>query len=181
MTVLDSSIIPRAKRGDLGAFAELVRHYYPRCLRFARSMLHDEQDAEEAVQDAWVRVHRALPRYEEQERFDSWLFRILANRCRTRSGRLGRDAQVMVHDHPGMELLVSTAHTEDREAWREEIRYALAQLPAPQREAFLLHHVEGFSYDEMADLTGLGVSALKMRVKRAVDQLRERLQEVVRD
>src|SRR3712207_9313610 len=75
----------------------------------------------------------------------------------------------MVHDHPGMELLVSTAHTEDQEAWREEIRYALGQLPAPQREAFLLHHVEGFSYEEMADLTGLGVSALKMRVKRAVE------------
>jgi RNA polymerase sigma-70 factor (ECF subfamily) len=86
-----------------------------------------------------------------------------------------------VHDHPAMDLLVSTAHTEDQEAWREEIRYALGQLPAPQREAFLLHHVEGFSYEEMAGLTGLGVSALKMRVKRAVDQLRERLQEVVRD
>jgi RNA polymerase sigma-70 factor (ECF subfamily) len=181
VTVLDPGIIARAKRGDLGAFTELVRHYYPRCLRFARSMLREEQDAEEAVQDAWVRVYRALPRYEEQERFDSWLFRILANRCRTRSGRLGRDAHVMVHDHPAMDLLVSTAHTEEQEAWREEIRYALTQLPAPQREAFLLHHVEGFSYEEMASLTGLGVSALKMRVKRAVDQMRERLQEVVRD
>jgi RNA polymerase sigma-70 factor (ECF subfamily) len=180
VTVLDPGIITRAKRGDLGAFTELVRHYYPRCLRFARSMLHDEEDAEEAVQDAWVRVHRALPRYEEQERFDSWLFRILANRCRTRSGRLGRDAQVMVHDHPGIEIAAATAHTEEREAWRAEIRHALGQLPAPQREAFLLHHVEGFSYEEMAGLTGLGVSALKMRVKRAVDQLRERLQEVAR-
>ena len=181
VTVLDPGVIARAKRGDLGAFAELVRHYYPRCLRFARSMLHDEQDAEEAVQDAWVRVHRALPRYEEQERFDSWLFRILANRCRTRSGRLGRDAQVMVHDHPGVELAVAATQGDEREAWREEIRYALAKLPVPQREAFLLHHVEGFSYEEIAQLTGLGVSALKMRVKRAVEQLRERLQEVVRD
>ena len=181
MTVLDPGIIARARRGDLDAFAELVRLYYPRCLRFARSMLHDDEDAEEAVQDAWVRVHRALPRYEEKERFDSWLFRILANRCRTRSGRLGRDAQVMVRDHPAMELALSTAHTEEREAWREEIGYALAQLPEPQREAFLLHHVEGFSYEEMAGFTGLGVSALKMRVKRAVEQLRERLQEVARD
>lgn len=181
MTVLDPDVLPRAKRGDTGAFEQLVRHYYPRCLRFARSMLRDELDAEEAVQDAWVRVHRALPRYEEQERFDSWLFRILANRCRTRSGRVGRDAQMMIHDSQAMEVAVSTTRGEEQEAWREEIRYALAQLPLPQREAFLLHHVEGFSYEEMAGLTGLGVSALKMRVKRAVDQLRDRLEEVARD
>ena len=87
----------------------------------------------------------------------------------------------MVHDHPSLELAMSTTHVEEREAWRQEILHALALLPAPQREAFLLHHVEGFSYEEMAGLTGLGVSALKMRVKRAVDQLRERLQEVARD
>ena len=69
----------------------------------------------------------------------------------------------------------------DRLTWREEIAGALAGLPEAQREAFLLHHVEGFAYEDIARMTGVGISALKMRVKRAVDFLRDRLQEAVRD
>ena len=65
----------------------------------------------------------------------------------------------------------------ERQGWREEIGRALGQLDAGQREAFLLKHVEDMSYDEMAVLTGVGVSALKMRVKRACDRLRDLLWE----
>ena len=143
-------------------------------------MLRNPEDAEEAVQDAWMRVFRALPRYQDQERFDSWLFRILANRCRTRSGRMARDAKMMLHDHPAMEL-AETAHPAEQNAWREEIQHALDELPEAQREAFLLHYVEGLAYEEIAASSGVGVSALKMRVKRACDYLRGRLQEVARD
>lgn len=180
MTSVDSATLARAKAGDTEAFAAIVRLYHPRCLRFARSMLRDAGEAEEAVQDAWMRVHGALPRYQDQERFDSWLFRILANRCRTRSIRMVRDHRTMLHDHPAMDL-AEIAHPAEQNAWGEEIRHALAELPAPQREAFLLHHVEGLAYEEMAAESGIGVSALKMRVKRACDYLRGRLQEVAGD
>jgi len=175
----DPTVITRARQGDREAFAALVRHYYPRCLRFARSLLRNEQDAEEAVQDAWLRVHRALARYEDKERFDAWLFRILANRCRTRGERVGRHERVLVHDHPAM-TYTPAPEVAGADGWREEIQLALGELAPPQREAFLLHHVEGFSYEEMAALTGAGVSALKMRVKRACEHLRGRLQEVAR-
>ncbi|HEU5173785.1 MAG TPA: RNA polymerase sigma factor [Gemmatimonadaceae bacterium] len=180
MISVDPATLAQAKAGDLEAFAAIVRLYQPRCLRFARSMLRNPQDAEEAVQDAWMRVYRALPRYEDQERFDSWLFRILANRCRTRSIRMVRDQRTMVHDHPAMDI-AETAHPAEQDAWREEIRHALDELPEAQREAFLLHHVEGLAYEEIAAVSGVGVSALKMRVKRACDHLRGRLQEVARD
>ena len=96
MISVDSATLASAKAGDLDAFAAIVRLYQPRCLRFARSMLRNAEDAEEAVQDAWMRVYRALPRYEDQERFDSWLFRILANRCRTRSIRMVRDQRTII-------------------------------------------------------------------------------------
>jgi RNA polymerase sigma-70 factor (ECF subfamily) len=66
-------------------------------------------------------------------------------------------------------------------AWREEIKLALAALPGDQREAFLMRHVEDLSYEDMSVATGAGVSALKMRVKRACDALRLRLAEVDRD
>ncbi len=72
----------------------------------------------------------------------------------------------------------ATVHPAEQRAWREEIYRALEQVDAMQREAFLLKHVEDLSYEEMAEVTGVGVSALKMRVKRACDRLRELLQEV---
>ena len=73
--------------------------------------------------------------------------------------------------------MAAVAHPEDRSAWREEIAVALARLAPEQREAFLLKHVEELDYGEMAEITGAGVSALKMRVKRACERLRELLQE----
>ncbi|HUF26831.1 MAG TPA: sigma factor-like helix-turn-helix DNA-binding protein, partial [Gemmatimonadaceae bacterium] len=65
-------------------------------------------------------------------------------------------------------------------AWREEIELALAKLEPEQREAFLLKHVDGLEYEEMAEITGAGISALKMRVKRACERLRAMLREVER-
>lgn len=74
----------------------------------------------------------------------------------------------------------STAHSEDRDAWRQAIEWALRQLPPDQREAFLLKHVEDMSYDEMQAVTGARVPALKMRVFRAREALRRLLEETVR-
>jgi RNA polymerase sigma-70 factor (ECF subfamily) len=170
-----SLLVRAAKSGDVRAFAALVDAYYPRCLRFALHMLSNRSDAEEAVQDTFVRVYRALPRYEERESFEPWLFRILANRCRSAGARERRRAEVVeygdVPDHP------SEGRHDVAIAWREEIARALADLPVEQREAFLMRHVEDLSYEDMAAATGTGVSALKMRVKRACDALRLRLTE----
>ena len=169
-------LVHDARLGDVRAFAELVDLYYPRCLRFALHMLASRGDAEEAVQDAFVRLHRALPRYREEEAFEPWLFRILANRCRTAGARARRHAQLVEYgDVP--DTAGRPAHDVGT-AWREEIARALAALPVEQREAFLMRHVEGLSYEDMAAATGAGVSALKMRVKRACDAMRLRLSEV---
>jgi RNA polymerase sigma-70 factor, ECF subfamily len=171
-----SLLVHAARSGDVRAFAELVDTYYARCLRFALHMLSSRDDAEEAVQDTFVRVYRALPTYEEREAFEPWLFRILANRCRTAGGRARRHADFLeygeVPDRP-------TTHSEDDAfAWREAIQGALAALPTEQREAFLMRHVEDLSYEDMATATGARVSALKMRVKRACDALRGLLTEI---
>jgi RNA polymerase sigma-70 factor (ECF subfamily) len=75
-------------------------------------------------------------------------------------------------------MTASSEHPSDDRALGEEIHRALEQLDAEQREAFLLKHVEGLSYEEISEITGAGVSALKMRVKRACDRLKVSLQEV---
>ena len=175
MSDFDPTLPARAKHGDEQAFIRIVEFYYPRCLRFARNMLGSEQDAEEAVQDTFVRVHDSFSRFREDARFDPWLFRILANRCRTLMARNRRHRSLIEY---GDVPLTASAEHEIGADWAEEVRRVLDTLPSEQREAFLLRHVEDLSYEDIAVITGAGLSALRMRVKRACDALRERLTEV---
>jgi RNA polymerase sigma-70 factor (ECF subfamily) len=177
----DATLVDRVVAGDVNAYALLVARYRDRLARYALRMLGDSRDAEEALQDAFVRAHRSIARCDNPERFDAWLFSILVNRCRTAGARRARQERTFVRDEVSIREATRDGEgasvAAEREAWRTEIARALAQLEAGQREAFLLKHVEDLGYDELAALTGDGVSALKMRVKRACDRLRELLRE----
>lgn len=176
---IDPNLPLRAKAGDRQAFALLVDALYPRSLRFALHMVGNREDAEEAVQDTFVRVYHNLGRFRDDARFEPWLFRILANRCRSLLEKRRRH-QVLIHYGDVPERGNPGSDGSDRD-WTEEIHKILATLPAEQREAFLLRHVEDMAYEDMAAVTGVGLSALRMRVKRACDVLRARLSEVIRD
>lgn len=175
----DAAIVERVRGGDTDAYAVLVARYRTQFARYAVRMLGSREDAEEALQDAFIRAYRSLAKCDDPERFGSWLFRILANRCRTTGTRRGRREKTFVRDEVALHD-ASEEHPAEREAWREEIQRALVSLDDDQREAFLLKHVEELGYEEMAELTGVGVSALKMRVKRACERMRVLLQEVQR-
>ena len=172
----DSAIVPRVLDGDVEVYAVLVDRYRDRLYRFAVNMLGDRDDAEEAVQDAFVRGFRALASCRDPNRFDGWLFRILVNRCRTHGARRRRRAMTFVEDTTALDQVPSRETSpEELDEWSTAVTLALAALPTEQREAFLLKYVEERSYDEMAAVTGVGVSALKMRVKRAAARLRDLL------
>jgi RNA polymerase sigma-70 factor (ECF subfamily) len=170
-TSVSRETLRRARAGDQVAFAQLVRTYYPRCLRFAQHLLSNREDAEECVQDTFVRVHRALHRYEERERFDAWLFRILANRCRTARRRVTRWR--LFHSADLDRVTPTSTARVDGFVARDEIWHALSELTEEQREAFLLRHVEGLSYEEIAAISGIAVTAVRMRVSRACSRLRD--------
>ncbi len=173
-TDIDPAIPLRARDGDAAAFAEIVEFFHVRCLRYARYMLGEEEDAEEAVQDTFIRVYDHLGQFRPDARFEPWLFRILANRCRTvRERRRRRESLVTTGELPA----VAAEAPADSQDLLEEVEAALEELPAEQREAFLLRHVEDLSYEDMAVITGVRLSALRMRVKRACDTLRTRLKE----
>jgi RNA polymerase sigma-70 factor (ECF subfamily) len=134
-------------------------------------MLGNREDADEVTQDALLRAHRALARYDERIAFRTWLMSILINRCRTALlHRKRRVARVVLDDAAVHRASVDSAASNSE--LRLTIEWALDALEADQREAFLLKHVEQLSYEEMAAATGVGVSALKMRVQRACDRLR---------
>ena len=169
----DAELVRRVLAGDVAAFTALVDRHASRCLRFATRMLGDVHDAEDATQDTLLRAYRALARYQERQQFRTWLFQILVNRCRTMLRRRQHRARFFVVDENAVRRAASPAFMDLR--LDEELRRAIEALDAPLREAFLLKHVEELSYDEMRAVTGASVPALKMRVKRACDRLRNAL------
>jgi len=177
MEMTDAVAVRRVLDGDSDAYSMLVARYRDRYVRYAAQMLGSREDAEEALQDALVRAYRSLVNCEDPERFGAWLFQILVNRCRTAGARRGRREKTFVRDEIAL-MSAASEHPADQGALREEIYRALDGLDVEQREAFLLKHVEGLSYEEISEMTGTGVSALKMRVKRACNRLKVSLQEV---
>lgn len=166
----DAALVRAVLVGDTAAFTVLVDRHAPACLRLATRMLQDRLDAEDVTQESLLRAYRALGRYDEREQFRAWLFAILLNRCRTAVQLRGRRLRFVspgLDEAPEIGVAPNTATAE----LRDDIARALAALEVPYREAFLLKHVEQLSYDEMVVATGVGVSALKMRVKRACERL----------
>jgi RNA polymerase sigma-70 factor (ECF subfamily) len=172
----DADCIRAVLAGDAEAFGTLVVRYQDEYMRFAVRMLGTRDDADEALQAAFVRAFRALAQCRNPERFGAWLYRIVVNECRTRATRRGRRERWFVRDEAL--LLKAPAVVGDDAAVREEIQRALDRLPPEQREAFVLKYVEELSYEEMAEITGVGISALKMRAKRACRRLRGLLEDV---
>ncbi|MGH7518093.1 MAG: RNA polymerase sigma factor [Gemmatimonadales bacterium] len=172
----DGEIVRQVLAGEVDAFATLIARYRDRMMRYATHMLGDSDEAEDVLQDAFVRAYRALPRCAEPDRFNAWLFRIVVNRCRTAGARRMRRARTVVTDEAAMARAAARSATPAAE-WLDEVDRAVQRLEPDQREAFLLRHVDGMGYAEMTAVTGVGESALKMRVKRACDRLRVLLKE----
>ncbi len=176
----DAADVQRVLAGDVDAYSALVDRYYDRCARFAVRMLGNRDDAEDALQATFLRAYRALNRYQERDRFSAWLYRILMNQCRSAAARRTHREKVFVREEAV--LLNAPDLTPNWSGEEEEfVRRVLAELDPLLREAFLLKHIEELSYEEMSALTGVGVSALKMRVKRACDRLRDRWERIKDD
>jgi RNA polymerase sigma-70 factor (ECF subfamily) len=173
----DAALVRRVLDGDSRAFTLLVDRHLQPCLRFATRMLGNRQDAEDVTQEALLRAYRAIATYDAAGNFRTWLFAILVNRCRTSLLKRSRYVRRVLTDDEALLDATATDRSGATEL-RFEIERAVAQLEPDQREAFLLKHVEQLGYDEMAAVTGAGVSALKMRVKRACERLQELLGEV---
>jgi RNA polymerase sigma-70 factor (ECF subfamily) len=175
----DGALVRRTRDGDARAFTELVDRHAAACLRFAARMLGDRSEAEDVAQETFLRAFKALESYDERLPFRTWLFSILINRCRTAMAQRMRRERRVVFDSDALDRTLLAA-PQDSVELREELNRAIATLSPEQREAFLLRHVEELSYEEIMSVTGAGMSALKMRVKRACERLQQLLTEGVR-
>ena len=164
--------------GDAEAFGIIIRRYEPGLLRFATRMLGSPDAAADAVAESLVRAYRHLAQCRDPEHLKSWLYRITGNRCRSHIGRRHM-SDVALDDAPPLADPVDTWAVLERSEQVALVERALAALQPEKREAFVLKHVEGLSYEEMADVTGARIPTLKMRVHRAREALLLALKELV--
>src|SRR5207247_1707330 len=130
----DAALVRRVQTGDTGAYADLVARYRDRLGRYALHMLGNREDAEEVLQDAFVRAYRSLARCDDPERFGAWLYGILVNRCRTAGARAARRARRFVYDPAALEG-APLPGPDGRTAWADLVRWALARRPSRRRHA----------------------------------------------
>lgn len=174
----DAEIVAAVLKGDDNAYGVLVSRYQSSYLRYATRMLYSQDDAEDALQSAFIRAYRNLASCRDPKRFGQWLQKIVVNECRTVGARRSR-RELKFDSRPATLDGIPAPAGRAEGGMAEEIQAALHRLPAEQREAFLLRYVEDLGYEEMSELTGAGVSALKMRVKRACEAMRVSLEGVV--
>jgi RNA polymerase sigma-70 factor, ECF subfamily len=179
----DVTLVHGAKQDDMAAFEELVHRHTPLVFRMAMHILRSREDAEDVVQDTFLKAWQNLQRFEERARFSTWLTRIALNTAlmKLRSLRLtpvsldsDADENVTWGDKvadwkPNPEELYSQTEL------REILQRALRTLPHGYRVVFLLRDVEGVSLAETAEMLGLTVPNVKARLFRARLKLREQL------
>jgi RNA polymerase sigma-70 factor (ECF subfamily) len=180
----DADAVARFRAGDEGAFRTLVERHSRAVFRVAYRMTGNEQDAEDVVQEAFLRAYRNLGRFEERARFASWLHRIAANcaydalRARARRDDRVDDRRGADGDSEGpLADVASPDPPPDRLVFSGEVRrkvgVAMARMSAVEKSAFTLRHFEGLSIEEIGRALDLDTSATKHSIFRAVRKVRD--------
>jgi RNA polymerase sigma-70 factor, ECF subfamily len=180
----DTETVAQARAGDADAFRRLVERHSRSVFRLAYRMTRNEHDAEDVVQEAFLKAYRNLDRFEERAHFGSWIYRIAANcaydslRARERRQESDPKGTDDASNGPATEL-PSGAPAADRLVFGGEVRrrveLAMLRMSALEKSAFSLRHFEGMSIEEIARALDLDASAAKQSVFRAVRKVREAL------
>lgn len=170
----DRELVDRVKRGDASAYDQLVRRYLPRAMAIARRLLHDPDDAEDLVQDAFMRALSRIGSFDEQRAFGPWFFRLLINAgLNARKFRALRSSSAQGGDWPAS--TPSPLELAERGDLRERFRNALSRLPARQRLVVSLFEVDGLNSLEIAAILGITPETVRWHHHQARQTLRREL------
>ena len=181
----DEALMLRYQAGDAGAFDLLYARHRGGLFRFITRQCRAREHAEELFQEVWMNLIQARERYRDEAQFRTYLFTIAHNKLMDYFRRHGR-VELRLYEFDGEESAVDQLATSrvDEPLVRAEsqrqgaaILRAIEALPAPQREAFLLHEEGGFSIEEIAATVGCNAETAKSRLRYAVAKLREQLRE----
>ena len=175
----DAALLERLRRGEEAAFEELVRAYGGRMLAVARRFLSNEEDARDAVQDAFLSAFRSIGRFEGQARLSTWLHRIVVNaalmKLRTRRRKPEQSIEELLPGfledghlaQPALEWRKSAEDPVEREQLRALLRESIDRLPEGYRNVLLLRDIEELDTEETAKMMSISVAAVKTRLHRA--------------
>jgi RNA polymerase sigma-70 factor (ECF subfamily) len=171
----ETLLVLRCQTGDEAAFAELVERYQPRLRYYLRKMLRDVQGAEDALQDVWLSVFRAVARLADVGAFRAWLYRIARDRA-ARELRKSRPAYRALEGADPIEERPEAAPFTAEDV--EHIHAGLDELAAEHREVLVLRYIEDMTYEEIARVAGCQVGTVRSRLhyaKRALRGVLERM------
>ncbi len=181
----DNELMKRVARGDDEAFKLLFERHNRLAWSVIYRQLGNGAASEDLVQEAFLRVHRAAPKYEPSAKFSTWLYTVVTNLCLNYKRDRARDRLRLVgsdEDEQGntLEQLAAVEpdeHADDDTAKRTQaVKEAIAELPENQRMALILSRYEEKSYEEVAEILGVTVAAVKSLTSRARTTLKEKLQ-----
>jgi RNA polymerase sigma-70 factor (ECF subfamily) len=181
----ESSLVAQAKAGDQAAFSELVTHYERKIYRLAKNITRNDEDAEDVLQDAFLKAYTHLDNFKGDSKFYTWIVRIAVNEALMRLRKRKTDRTVPL-DEPvelgeetvAREIAVWEDNPEQRyskEEWRTILDAAVDDLKPDFRTVFVLRDIEELSTEETAETLGISVPAVKSRLLRARLALRETL------
>jgi RNA polymerase sigma-70 factor (ECF subfamily) len=178
MPAADEEIVRRVLAGDKRAFGELVERHKDKSMTLALRMLKDREEAEEALQDAFIRVYHALPRFEWKASFSTWLYRIVYNVCASSLGKRSERFHVSLNDEEDEKLdMPSEEPSPDAVIEFREIRTAVTEdiegLPETYAGILALFFVHDQSYEQIVEVTGLPLATVKVRLFRGRVLLRD--------
>jgi RNA polymerase sigma-70 factor, ECF subfamily len=186
----DGTLVRASKAGDVAAFEELVKRYDSKLLRIAQHVTHNLEDAQDAVQEAFLKAFQKLRQFQEKSKFSTWLIRITINQALMKLRKQRRQREVSIDEdfqtEEGtlpLEVADWAPNPEQRytaSELKEILTKALQELQPGLRVVFVLRDIEGLSLGQTAETLDLTVSAVKARSWRARMQLRERLSKYFR-
>jgi len=182
---IEAQLARLALKGDQQAFAEIVGLYQDKLYHMAYRMLGSRQEAEDVVQDAFLRVYKNLERYDETMKFSTWIYRIATNLCidrlRKRKPTYSLDADTTEHEGlDGYSMIPSDNRTPESETLLSEmqstVHKAIDNLPAKYKSVMVLRYLQELSLQEIGDVLDMPVTTVKTRVHRGREFLRKRLE-----
>ena len=184
----DFQVIQRVLAGEKRAYSQLVDRHKDRAMALAVRMLKNRQDAEEALQDAFVRAFNALPRFEWKSSFSTWFYRIVYNVCATSLSKKGNPEHLRLDGDEDREALKLPSEDEppdveyESKEFQRIVREEIDELPRAYASVLTLFFVQEMSYEEIVESTELPLGTVKNRLFRARSMLRDavlkRLKEV---
>jgi RNA polymerase sigma-70 factor (ECF subfamily) len=174
----DSEVVQSFLDGNERAFGELVRRYDSRLVNFVYRTVGDRERAQDLVQETFVRVYRHLERFDQSKKFSTWIYTIASNLAKNELRNRSRNPLVLFQtikqhwdaDHRPLEWEDTQYKPDDlyrKRFLKEKVDEAVAQLPEHHRMVFVLRELEGKTYEEISDITGVNLGTVKSRLNRA--------------